>query len=185
MRRPLQIPTRSEAGFSLVEVLVTLALTTLAVATLASVVVGILMNSRREAQQTDAYESLRLAAQQILTDGRFAWKAVDDGETLTFEYNDTGEDYTRYIFARAEGGDPSNPVPDGGNLHRWVVRGGVLRDDEIIARDLVPPDTGDTWSWFEASSGPTSKSARAVLVREPLPGQSLYPISLEVKVVQR
>lgn len=165
--------------------LVTLAITAMIGISITSVLMAIVTNSRRDALQTDAYESLRLAAHQIMQDARFAREANTGpgADSLTLYTGPGYADYIMYTFAACTGGDPNNPTPDPTNLHRWVVEGGC--EDEIIASNLVPPQWGnpDTTE-FGADSGSTTRWARATLVREPLPGQQT-PIRIQVFALQR
>lgn len=147
----------------------TLAITTMIGASLTSVLMAIVTNARRDAQQADAYESLRLAAHQIMLDIRFARVASAGfaGSSLTLSTNASGTDYIMYTFARCNPGDPVIPKA----LYRWQVEGGTCTD-EIVATNLVPPQAGDPHATeFAAIFMSGSRSAEANLVREPLPGQ--------------
>lgn len=183
----VQPPRRAggEEGFSLTEVLITLAITAMVGVAITSVLTSIAANSHRDLQQTDYYESLRLAAHMIMADARFATAAasIDFGQSLSLNLDPGGNHYVRYIFATWDGS--ADGVPDPTNLHRWEVQGGSLLRDEIVATDLVLPDfTRSDTTWFEASTGSGSRSAKAILVKAPLKGQE-QPFRLEIFALLR
>lgn len=156
-----------------------LSITTMVGISITSVLMAIVTNARRDAQQTDAYESLRLAAHQVMHDGRFAREAVVGvGAASLTLYTAAGYgDYIKYIFAAYNEDDPANPTPDPTNLHRWVVKGGTWQD-EIVASDLVSPQFGNP-NATRFSADAISPSIEAILVREPLAGQQT-PIRIRV-----
>ncbi len=159
--------------------LVALAITTLVGISITSVLLAIETNARRDVLQTDAYEALRLAAHQVMQDGRFASVAdtFDQGAKLRLDVS--GGDYILYTFESYNFADPTVPIPDPTNLHRWVMKGGTVTD-EVLATNLLTPGGGSTnrtkFSVDEIHSG-----VEAILVREPLSGQET-PIRIKVFV---
>lgn len=172
-----------EAGFSLVEVLVALAITVMIGVSITSVLMSIAANNHRDLKKTNYHESLRLVAHVIMQDARQATQADPGwGESLEFRYGSPG-DYIRYTFAAWDG--TAEGAPDSQNLHRWVVKGGSLERDEIVAWDLVAPDFGNPDATeFAAESTSAYRSAEATLVKPPLPGQT-SPMRIRITALLR
>lgn len=158
-----------------------LAITTMIGISIASAIMAIVTNSRRDASQAAAYESLRMAASQIMQDVRFAKDTAQfqGGASLTLPLNDDGTAYIRYIFASYNAANPGSPTPDPNRLHRWVVKGGTWQD-EIIAADMVPYQAGNPNS-TRFTADVILFGVNATLVRQPLPGQP-KPIQMQVFV---
>jgi type II secretory pathway pseudopilin PulG len=154
-----------------VEVLIGLAITAMVSVSLVSALLSIAAAGRREAAQTDQYESLRLAAQMIITDARYAEKVEGQWDYLLLTYT-TGR-RVRYIFATYDTTNPNAPQADPNNLHRWDDdgKGGPVRD-QILARDLATPQYGDeTTTSFDVNSTAPNRYAHGVLIKVPLKGQ--------------
>jgi hypothetical protein len=153
---------------TLVEVLVSAAITVTVATVVTSILMTVMASGRRLQNQTDQYESLRLAADLFTQDARFALYATcDPFNFVKLNTNSTGTDYVYYTFAFADG------TPDDHDLHRWVIQGGGLMRDDIVGRDLVPPDL--SWgagSEFGCTSYSQDRQAYVRLVKPPLRGQT-------------
>lgn len=163
--------------------LIALAITVMIGVSITSVLMSIAANNHRDLKKTNYHESLRLAAHIIMQDARGATQADSGwGEYLELRYG-SPDDYIRYTFAEWDGS--ADGTPDDSNLHRWVVKGGSLERDEIVAWDLAPPDPGNPDATeFHAVYGASSRYGRAILVKPALPGQTV-PARLDVHALLR
>lgn len=185
MARPPRRCGPSEAGFSLVEVLIGLAITAMVTASVTTALMTIATSARRDQEQTDQYEQLRMVAQMITEDGRFAFMAetASAGSKLYLYDDDTGNDYVLYTFRIWDGSANGLPDPEG-SLHRWEIRGGGHLD-QVVAVGLAPPKPADpNATVFTAEFVSDNRNATARLVAKPLPGQAT-PTRLQVYVLQR
>jgi type II secretory pathway component PulJ len=169
-----------------VEVLAALAISSLIATTVGGFLFALQAGGHAFRRETDTYESLRLAADLIMQDARFAVYA-DDGDYLQFcdTMYCTSDTYVLYKFAVADDPpDRDGGTPDPRHLHRWVVDEGVLVRDDIVGWDLVPPDGSGDSTEFEAVSSSLQRWALARLVKAPAPGQEKL-IRLEVRALLR
>jgi type II secretory pathway component PulJ len=169
-----------------VEVLIGLAITAMVSVSLVSALLSIAAAGRREAAQTDQYESLRLAAQMIIEDARYAATPIGQWDYLLLTYT-TGR-WVKYIFAEYNQSNPTNPIADPNNLHRWESDGtGGPVHDQVVAKDLATPQIGNTnVSGFIAVSLDPYRYVSARLVSLPLKGQGQdKAVRLEFKALLR
>lgn len=167
--------------------LVALAITVMIGVSVTSVILAIATNGHREFQQVDHYESVRLAAHMIMYDARFVrFAETEDGASLVLYASDDPNSYIKYIFASWDGS--AEGVPDSENLHRWEVEGGSLLHDEVVARNLVPPDPdpwnpGDT-TRFAVTYEDKDRHVEVTLVKPPIRGQE-WPTRIQVWALLR
>lgn len=175
--RRMPIPVKSEQGFSLVELLVGVGITTMIGTVIASLLATALSTQRSLQWQTDYHESLRLSASLVQQDARFANRAVCDLDYMKLYTSPSTGDYIMYKFASTDGVSETPDVDlatNIGNLHRWVFEGGVLQRDDIVGWKLVAPDLSG-WTLgteFGCESFSNYRRAFVSLIKPPLPGQT-------------
>lgn len=155
--------SRAESGMTLVEVLVATAITAMVSTVITSLLVSMMGTGKRLRQDTDGYESLRLAATVFMQDARFATRVYCYGDAIKLE-GTTSSNYIIYKFA-AWDDDPYAGSPDLKHLHRWVVQGGAWQRDDVVGWDLLPPDGSADTTWFGCTSTPTQRMATLHLVK--------------------
>lgn len=124
-----------DAGFTLVELLVGVALTALVISLLVPLVVAILSGRRSLQAQTDYYESMRVPAALLMQDAQRAALCAADPNNYLKLVAQPEQAYIQYTFATYSQSHPDGD-PDPQNLHRWEFEGGRLKSDEIIGWHL-------------------------------------------------
>jgi type II secretory pathway pseudopilin PulG len=162
---------RSEQGVSLVELLAAAAITGMVITVVTSLIFMVMANKRLLQQQTDAYEAVRVPASWVTLDARFATQAGCVGTDFLQIFTKLGStDYIMYRFASTPTGGPPGATEDPHNLHRWVVKGGVVERDDIVGWDLVkfnPDDPEQDSTWFGcAPEGLLRQTAKIHLVKQ-------------------
>lgn len=156
----------AQAGFTLIETLTALALTTMVTLTAGSVLFATMRSETALQRQTNQFESLRIAAAMIQQDARFAVEASCTTTGYLTLYSDTtNDDYVKYWFRNGNG------TADSKHLHRHVYQGGGLVRDDIVGWDLIPAGQPNGTT-FGCTTDLEFRTAKVVLSKTPLPGQS-------------
>jgi hypothetical protein len=147
-------------GVTLVEFLLGSAITVIITLMGTSMLLANQSSRRVLQQQTDRYESVRLVADAMIQDARFAtWVDCPWGDVVRlFSKTTFPQDYVIYQFADSAGN------PDPVNIHRVVVVGGVVQRDDIVGWDLLSDPWGGATN-YTCTSGFTSRKVDVQLFK--------------------